>query len=507
MQKLIAAMLTAILLVFSGTALAEGVLRGKVVSVRLYQKGAIVKKVVYPTTKTADIVIPNSVDPSTIRVKSPIPVISMSIEKLILKGKKSPYIEELKKELTKKQDKLDDINANIRALDESLTLIRSINLPVKMDEMENLLEFLQKKIENYSSKESKLRREKEKLKEEIAAIKNEIQSILGKKIFQKAVRVLLREKPPEGYKLTLSYYVKNAFWKPTYTVKMETNRIYIKYSAAIQQKSGEQWKDIELSLETKRPYLPQKPPRLYHLTVDIAKPLYPIRREKVAPLPKIANIITSRVSASTETVGFKLDIPKRVTIPPNGKTYFISVYQGYIPAKVSYISEPFLAKYVFIKATVENNTKIPWIRGSAIFFAGNEMLQKGTIATTFPQEKVTIFFGADEGFKVKRYRKRILKGEKGVFSKEKEIAYLYNIEIRNLHNRTKTVTVIDIVPISENKEVKVKDIRLSPNPSEVKNGIVKWQIKIPGHSVKKLTIRYRIIYPPDKEIIFRHRYY
>ncbi len=501
----IIATLSIILFTLSGMASAEKLLNGRVISVILYQNGAIVKKTVKVCNQMVNIFIPESADTSSIRVKSQIPIAAISIKKVFSSTEQTASIKKLKEKLSEKQDILDGKLAKLKALKESLKLMMSIKPPAKTEKLDELLAYIQNKTEAYASKELKLKRNVKRLRNEIAAIEREIKLMSGKKIFQKAVQLSLKSAPKKEQSLTISYFVRSASWRPRYILSIENDRIRIRYTAAIQQRSKEEWKDIKLNLGTKKTIMPQNPPRPYRLIVDIAKP---IRMKKTSFMPTAAtNLIREKVVTSEELVGFNLQIPRKISIPPDGKPHLIDIYQGYIPATLSYISKPFLTNHVFIKASLKNTTKIPWIRGRATFFANNELLQKGMLKSILPQEQADVFFGVDERFEVKRYKKQALKGEKGIFSKEKQIAYTYNIEIRNTHNTPKDVVIQEIIPISENQKVKVVDVRFSPKPTEEKDGIVKWKVKIAAHSQKQLTIRYKIVYPTGKEITFKRWYY
>ena len=502
------ATLSIIFTALSGVASAERLLNGKVTSVTLYQNGAMVEKIVQVHNQAANISIPETADPSSIRVKSQIPTTSISIKKVLSNARQSPYIKELKEKLSKKQDALDSKLAKVKALKESLKLMISIKPPANKEGLDKLLAYIQHKVETYTSAELRLKRDIKKLKKDIAAIEREIKLISGKKVFQKAVKLLLKSAPKREQKLTISYFVRSASWRPTYILNIEKDRVYITYTAVVQQRTKEEWKDIRLNLGTKKILMPQSPPRPYRLIVDIAKHPKTTRTKKTFSLPAAAtNLIREKVVTSEELVGFNIQISRKVSIPPDGKPHFIEIYQGYIPATLSYVSKPFLANHVFIKASLKNTTKIPWIRGRAIFFANNELLQKGMLKSILPQEQSEVFFGVDEGFEVKRYKKQALKGEKGIFSKEKQITYAYNIKIKNTHNTPKEVIIQEIIPISENQKVKVVDVRFSPKPTEEKDGIVKWKVKIAAHSQKQLTIHYKIVYPTGKEITFKRWYY
>ena len=77
---------------------------------------------------------------------------------------------------------------------------------------------------------------------------------------------------------TLSYYVKNAGWFPSYDIRSEslTEPLSITYKANIFQHTGEAWKNVALSLSSSSPSTGNVAPRLlpYRLNYGWAAPVY-----------------------------------------------------------------------------------------------------------------------------------------------------------------------------------------------------------------------------------------
>ncbi|WP_341226301.1 mucoidy inhibitor MuiA family protein [uncultured Arcticibacterium sp.] len=69
------------------------------------------------------------------------------------------------------------------------------------------------------------------------------------------ILVLKTKAPVKNQKLTISYFVKNAGWTPSYDIKATkiTEPISLLYKAKVYQYSGEDWKDIKLTLSNTSP--------------------------------------------------------------------------------------------------------------------------------------------------------------------------------------------------------------------------------------------------------------
>ena len=76
----------------------------------------------------------------------------------------------------------------------------------------------------------------------------------------------------EGGRLRLRYLVNNASWSPSYNVRTDGNRerMEVEYHASIQQMSGEDWNNVDMTLSTATPSLVAKAPVLTELKVRLA---------------------------------------------------------------------------------------------------------------------------------------------------------------------------------------------------------------------------------------------
>ncbi|AWV99889.1 mucoidy inhibitor MuiA family protein [Arcticibacterium luteifluviistationis] len=78
------------------------------------------------------------------------------------------------------------------------------------------------------------------------------------------ILVLKTKTPLKSQKLTISYFVKNAGWAPSYDIKASkiTEPISLLYKAKVYQYSGEDWKDVKLTLSNTSPKTSSNIPNL-----------------------------------------------------------------------------------------------------------------------------------------------------------------------------------------------------------------------------------------------------
>ena len=111
-----------------------------------------------------------------------------------------------------------------------------------------------------------------KTQEEINTINREVNK-LSQKItafqvvysdFEPRIIVKIKSKKEQAIKLRISYFVPNARWYPSYNLRIKDLKspLIIDYQANISQQTGEDWKNVKLTLSTSDPNLGGQKPKL-----------------------------------------------------------------------------------------------------------------------------------------------------------------------------------------------------------------------------------------------------
>lgn len=140
---------------------------------------------------------------------------------------------------------------------------------------------------------------------------------------------------------TLSYYVKNAGWFPSYDIRSEslTEPLSIIYKANIFQHTGEEWKNIDLSLSSSSPSTGNVAPRLesYRLNYGWTAPAYrtEMNGNNVSGVVSDAKTNEPLAGATVRipgtTVGCTTDIDGHYSLTmPEGQRRLEFTYIGYI---------------------------------------------------------------------------------------------------------------------------------------------------------------------------------
>ena len=139
--------------------------------------------------------------------------------------------------------------------------------------LERLTTFSFSQLETIATEEVELAKQARVLNERIELLNRKRAEITAgaSQTVREAV-LFLQKKGEAPAEIRLSYLVNNCGWSPSYVMRAAADRreVQVEYSALIQQLSGEDWNDVELTLSTASPTLSAAGPGLAPLHVMLA---------------------------------------------------------------------------------------------------------------------------------------------------------------------------------------------------------------------------------------------
>jgi hypothetical protein len=137
--------------------------------------------------------------------------------------------------------------------------------------LEQLGTYITGEREKLSTQELERAREAQKVEAEIAKLNAEKATITNgsQKVLQEAV--LIVSGAEKGGEVKLHYLVDGATWEPSYTARADRGEMTLEYYAAIEQMSGEDWGDVQMTLSTATPTLMASAPKLTAMKVSLSQ--------------------------------------------------------------------------------------------------------------------------------------------------------------------------------------------------------------------------------------------
>lgn len=250
--------------------------------------------------------------------------------------------EELKK--TKKQEKqqkaeLGLINAEYDMLKTNCS-VNNKNTAASLVTIKEVNQYYSAQLKALKSKELAINEKIEELARKQEQLNAEIAQLSGKSLTPMN-EIAVNVNAPAACKatFTLSYYVKNAGWFPSYDVRSGSlsEPISIVYKANIFQNTKEDWKNVELSLSSSNPTTGNVAPKLatYWLDYGLSAPQYELNQNGNSVSGTVLDnnrepIIGASVTIPGSTVGTVTDIDGKYSITiPNGKNRLQFAFIGF----------------------------------------------------------------------------------------------------------------------------------------------------------------------------------
>lgn len=344
--------------------------------------------------------------------------------------------------------------------------------------------------------------------------------------------VLLTADAATTANLRISYQVREAGWKPLYDARLSTTgdepALTLVRRASIGQRTGEDWRDVRMSLSTARPSARTAAPELSPMTVDIAPEAKPETRQTATvgrrstgsgllgaynmgrqpaadakrrvKAPRAAAVQQAKIEAGTFNATYT--IPSTVTLTAATKTKNVRIDTIDIAPELKVRTVARLDPTAYLYAKFDLPGATPVLPGQVSLFRDATYLGTGQVPLIAAGDSHELGFGADDKVKVTFAVADETRGESGIISSSRTDARAYKIALENLHDRTITFEVIDQIPVPLNEDITVKRNGAKPSREGVddKRGVVAWDGTLKAGAKTNIAFGYQIAWPAEKKV-------
>ncbi|MBQ6653994.1 MAG: mucoidy inhibitor MuiA family protein [Erysipelotrichaceae bacterium] len=370
---------------------------------------------------------------------------------------------------------------------------------------------------------------KEKLQQQIDQLEEEKQQ-LNKQLKEKqqeAERYIVTadiEAPAEGdYPFELRYYAGRLSWQPVYEIHTDDDneRILIRLRGKIQQNTTEDWKKVKITLYTGNPSLSGTIPHLdpeyvsiyerpqrrnYAMGMMAAKAVamedYAVEEEiceAEAPMAMaMADVVNTSAQRVDNDVMMEYELPGTWDIA-KGTQIFCDISDQYVDCRYHVVTVPKIDENAYLAAEVATSALEDLQQTEAAVYNKGTYMGNVYLDADMTEEKYDLSLGIDETVKVVRKQNRkhtstvLLKGQK-------KTEYEYEIKITSRKNKPCQLTVIDQIPVSQDKTIVVDLKEKSGAVLKEETGEVKWDFQLEPQQAKSLNLAYDVAWPKDKNI-------
>lgn len=193
------------------------------------------------------------------------------------------------------------------------------------------------------------------------------------------------------------------------------------------------------------------------------------------------------------------EIPQPYSIISDGDITVIKVDEITVPATYEHFSAPLLNENVFLTASIENWAQYNLLPGEAnIYFEGS--FSGKTFIDPFETSKtLLVSLGIDPGVVIERKEIERFKS-KSLIGTQRIVDFGYDLIVKNTKSTPVNLKLLDRVPISQNKEIKVDEIETSDAVYNEETGLIRWNITIKPSEKATKNFGYQIKFPKYKTI-------
>lgn len=195
----------------------------------------------------------------------------------------------------------------------------------------------------------------------------------------------------------------------------------------------------------------------------------------------------------------RFEIKKKYSIPSDGDITVIEVDAFEIPATYEYFAAPILNENVFLTASIKEWARYSLLPGEANIYFEGSFSGKTFIDPLATTEELTVSLGVDPGVTVKREQLDNIKATSFIGS-QRIIDNSYSIEIKNNKTTAIDLKLVDRIPKSQNKEIKVDDVETGDADYKTKTGLLEWKLNIAPNDSQEKSFSYELRFPKTKRI-------
>jgi uncharacterized protein (TIGR02231 family) len=324
--------------------------------------------------------------------------------------------------------------------------------------------------------------------------------------------------------ITVSYFVYNASWQPSYDIRAKgsTGDIDLHYKANVSQSTGENWDEVRLTLSTGNPNVGGNCPELqpWYLDfqrqrlVDSKKTLQQFQQfnmarttaescddeavEECMAAAQIDEVAPVTITESVTSVEYNIKAPYTVASGDGGQDVEITVHS--LPAKYRYYSIRKLEREVFLLAAASGWEHLNLIAGEASVFFENRYVGKTMIDPRRADESIDLPLGVDKSVMVTRVRGKEFTAKTLVGGSVKQTRQ-WELTARNLKTVPIDIEVLDQVPVSVNKQITVDAAEISGAEMDKDTGILTWKFTLKPAESKSMAVKYVVTSPKNTTVL------
>lgn len=336
--------------------------------------------------------------------------------------------------------------------------------------------------------------------------------------------------------LELSYQVPRAGWRPLYDARLDTRtgEVLLTMFGAVKQNTGEDWRDVALSLSTAQPQrgasLPNPGPRWVNIykgrarkhsgrkqvygsvtgSVPRAGDMFGGGESEDVPLDesveetrKKANFVSAKIEGSNFASEFNIPGPADVLSDGTENKLMISDFRTRSNLEVHI--RPNISHEAYLTARLQLEGDTTALPGQVSLFRDGAFIGHAQLPTLRPAESQLLYFGVDDKIAIRRNTTRDERRRIGLLSSEVALERHYVTTIQNLHKEAVDVYVKERIPVAKNESITVSLVEAGTTPGFERDagtvkGLMVWKFKLDAKESNTVNLGWQVTWPSDHRL-------
>lgn len=363
----------------------------------------------------------------------------------------------------------------------------------------------------------------------------------------------------------LSYQVSGCGWTPQYAIRgnVDGEQFNIRYSAIVQQLSGEDWDQVTLTLSTASPSVSATGPTLAPFRVtpradqnaQTAQTFGQLGYDSQQLSERVQSIKKQQRSAETksygkQTTGGELQrdmtlnylaaemqqleleaeantaarlatdadddvatqvysLQQPVSLQSRRQQQLVQISDMQLPGDLYHVATPLLSSYAYREAEINNIEPIGLLGGTASVYLDDRFVGRCELPTTASGQKLVVGFGADQQVRIRRElrdKKDVLRGG------NRNLEFTYRLVAANFKDQSVRVRLYDRMPVATETRDVIVNVSDTTQPLSEDGlylrvardkGILRWDLDVPAsrHGENAFDVEYTYNLDFDKNSV------
>lgn len=400
-----------------------------------------------------------------------------------------------------------------------------------------VVEFIAKTLRETAKGRRAVQSEREKLAPEVEASKRTLDDLRGlTQLEETRVFVTVQAATPAEGRLVLGYMLPGATWETLHELRAtgsDPTSVDVTSFAVVTQASGEDWDNAELTFSTRSSTVAVRIPELEALTLgDTRAATQSIERQSAsfrraeAAFKGQNRLWNKRVQSTdissnfeevyqtnfdalqivqSKTVQIFQSLQQRGTtaqfkamsttkVRADGRSVRVPIGRVHLKAKPAIVAAPEQSLNAAQTLEMLNESGQPLLPGNVALYQAGAFLGMTNLDFVADGEPFAVFLSVADQLKLSR---ALDKKHSALVRKQRtqmQLAFIVTVE--NLSSKATTLKLADRIPVSEDRDIVISGVKISPDAKPDSKGILRWPLTLQPREKRKFEIQYQIEYPP-----------